>query len=314
MYINYSILFAQFIISYNKFYEEHEILNKFNIFKSNYQQIQMVNSENNTYQLGINEYADLTQSEWSVKYNSLNFDEVKTCPSFEFTGKSVPASIDWREHGIVTPVRDQGSCGSCWAFAISGATESTWIQTLNSTGLTNLTEYYLSPQELVDCSSSYGNLGCSGGYIDSTFEYIIDNGICLDSQYPYTGQNDPSCSKCSPAVKLGNCYDIPSGNQLALKEAVSIRPVVVCIEADKFVFQFYKSGIISGDECGTSLDHAVLAIGYGDDSSTGMKYWIVKNSWGTGWGADGYVLIERSDMEDDLGVCGIASLPVMAEM
>lgn len=314
MYFNYTILFAQFIISYNKIYEDSEFFNKYNIFKNNYDQIQFFNSQNNTYKLGINEYADLTQDEWNNKLNAFGFNTDNSCPDYEFKNIETPDSIDWRDAGIVPPIRDQGSCGSCWAFAITGATESTWIQTLDISGMNNLTEFYLSPQQLIDCSSDYGNAGCSGGYIDYTFRYIIDNGICLDSDYQYIAESNELCLECRTVVKLTNCYEIPEGNQLVLKEAVSIRPVVIGVEADNFVFQFYQSGIITGSDCGTSMNHAILIIGYGEDEETNIKYWIVKNSWGTSWGEDGYVRIERSEWEDDIGVCGIALEPVMAEI
>ena len=313
MYFNYTILFAQFMINYDKIYGDNEFLDRYNIFKENYQQIQFYNLQNNTFKLGINEYADLTIDEWYRRFNSLYLNKNSICSDFEYQNSDLPQSVDWREEGIVTPIRNQRNCGSCWAFATASATESTWIQGMNRTVATNLTDYYLSPQQLVDCSTEYGNEGCSGGYIDNTFEYIIDRGLCLESEYKYTGE-DNSCNKCNSAIRLKSCYDIPQGNQLALKHAVAIRPVVISVEADNFIFRFYESGIITDSECGTELDHAIVIVGYGEDTETNMKYWIVRNSWGTTWGENGYIRIERSESEDDVGICGIASFPVMVEI
>jgi C1A family cysteine protease len=143
--------------------------------------------------------------------------------------------------------------------------------------------------------------------MDDAFYYVMDNGLCSEAAYPYKGV-DGSCAttRCASAVGTSplTCYDIPENNQVALKAAVAITPVSIAIEADKRIFQSYSSGVITGTQCGTNLDHGVLIVGYGEER--GAKYWLVKNSWDTTWGDEGYIKIGRSDSADDAGVCGIA--------
>ena len=170
--------------------------------------------------------------------------------------------------------------------------------------------YSFSEQELVDCSSgpTYGNHACNGGLMDNAFQYTIDNGLCKEDEYPYTAEKG-SCdsSRCTPTVKINKCYDVPPNNELALKEAISFQPVSVAIEADTKYFQSYKSGVLTGDSCGTTLDHGVLVVGYGTEN--GQDYWLVKNSWSASWGDEGYIKIGRSDSTNSPGVCGIAMQP-----
>ncbi len=216
---------------------------------------------------------------------------------------SLSESIDWRNFGIVTPVKNQGHCGSCWSFSATGAMESAWAK---SKGIL----IPLSEQELVDCVKQ--DHGCGGGEMNDAFEYAIENNICTEIQDPYKGVEN-KCIKCNSYIQFTQCKNIPKNNQLALKEAVAnYGPVSVSIEADQKIFQFYTEGIIKDITCGTNLDHGVLIVGYGEEN--GDKYWIVKNSWGENWGENGYVRILRSDKEFDPGVCGIAmqaSFPIV---
>jgi cathepsin L len=221
-------------------------------------------------------------------------DEERDVVYFDVT--STPSSIDWRSKGAVTHVKDQGSCGSCWSFSATGAVEGAWF--IKHGSLPSLSE-----QELVDCSKSYGNHGCNGGNAQKAFNYIKANDITTESDYPYKGR-DQSCN--SSKVKDGKYYDkgyknVAKDDVSQLEAAVAHQPTSVSIEADTRVFQSYKSGILDSTSCGTKLDHAVLAVGYGQNSS-GEKYWIVKNSWGTSWGENGYVKIKRSSGN---GICGI---------
>jgi KDEL-tailed cysteine endopeptidase len=158
-----------------------------------------------------------------------------------------------------------------------------------------------SEQQLVDCSASYGNQGCNGGLMDDAFFYVIDNGITLESKYPYKGVGGKcSYTAADEAFRISNCVDVTLDKEAALLAAINQQPVSVAIEANHLSFQLYKSGVYSGN-CGTKLDHGVLAVGFGDESGKG--FFNVKNSWGSTWGENGYIRIERTG--DGKGKCGI---------
>jgi C1A family cysteine protease len=218
----------------------------------------------------------------------------------------LPKHVDWRDTHDVSSIKNQLNCGSCWAFSATGATESAW-------SIHHRKLYNLSQQELVDCSGSYGNQGCDGGMMDNAFQYIIDNGLCTNSSYPYQA-NSGQCmnTTCHKVVHIKKYHDIKP-NEHALARAVVKQPVSVAIQANLQSFQLYKSGIYSDPNCGDDLDHGVLVVGYGYDSSWDMKYWIVKNSWGSTWGDNGYIRIQK-DINDSSGLCGIAidpSIPII---
>ena len=153
----------------------------------------------------------------------------------------------------------------------------------------------------------YGSMGCNGGLMEGAFNYAIDKGMCTEDSYAYTSgetQTGGTCRPCTSVVKVSKCFSVKTNDQLALKEAVSNSPVSIAIEADTRYFQSYSSGVLTSTTCGTTLDHGVLIVGYGEED--GQKYWLVKNSWGSGWGDSGYVKIARSESSDDGGVCGIS--------
>ena len=289
--------FESFVQKFEKRYDSLEdFVDRFRIFEDNVKYMNDMNSVQSNYTLGINKFFDRRVGEFFLKGD---FFPKRTCGSYKSKGASVPKSLDWRDHDAVTGVKDQGQCGSCWSFSTTGAVEGAWA-------IKNGKLESLSEQQLVDCSSRYGNHGCNGGLMDSAFNYIIDNGICSESEYPYTAKGG-DCEQCNTIVTLSACADVSPNNQQDLLEAVAMNPVSIAIEADTRTFQMYKSGVITSDACGTKLDHGVLIVGYGEENGT--PYWLVKNSWSSSWGENGYVKIERSDSTNDPGVCGVAMQP-----
>ena len=299
--------FNDFTINHNKTYQNvNDMIEAFGRFNANIIKINSHNATFHGYELGVNQFADLDIDQFNTLFKSgkgcyESLELGSPCSKFVSDGKSLPDSVDWRTKGVVTPVKDQGQCGSCWSFSATGAQEGAWA--IKTGELISLSE-----QELVDCSTSYGNMGCNGGLMDNAFEYIMDHGLCAESEIPYTA-SDGDCKTCvKPSVTASSCVDVTPRNQLHLKEAVSRGPVAVAIEADASIFQLYKSGVISSSTCGTGLDHGVLVVGYGAETD-GTMYWLVKNSWGPKWGDQGYVKIERTDKTFDAGICGIALQP-----
>ncbi|KAF8110990.1 hypothetical protein N665_0077s0051 [Sinapis alba] len=276
---------------------------RFEIFKDNLRFIDEHNGKNLSYRLGLTKFADLTNDEYRSMYlgSKLKRKATKTSLRYEArVGDAIPESVDWRKEGAVAEVKDQGSCGSCWAFSTIGAVEG--INKIVTGDLISLSE-----QELVDCDTSY-NEGCNGGLMDYAFEFIINNGgIDTEEDYPYKGV-DGRCDqtrKNAKVVTIDSYEDVPVNSEESLKKALSHQPISVAIEGGGRAFQLYDSGIFDGF-CGTDLDHGVLAVGYGTEN--GKDYWIVKNSWGTSWGESGFIRMERN-IASSAGKCGIAVEP-----
>jgi len=288
---------------------KEEEVSRHGIWEKNMQFIQNHNMQyalgKKTFTVGMNKFGDLTNGEFVSMVNGLNKTRTmhKSNKGSHFIAPSNfqrPDSVDWRKEGYVTPIKDQGQCGSCWAFSAVAALEGQHFKA--SSQLVSVSE-----QNLVDCSRSYGNMGCDGGLMDQAFQYVQGNGgIDTEDGYPYVAvDQDCKYDVAKIGAKCTGFTDIASGDENALQDAIaSIGPISVGIDASQDSFQFYKSGVYLDENCSSEfLDHGVTAVGY--DTDSGNDYYIVKNSWGTDWGNQGYIWMARNKNN----ACGIATLP-----
>jgi cathepsin L len=299
--------FSRFVKTHNKKYLTDDFFNRYEIFKSNLDLIELHNSQaGQTSTMGVNQFADMTSAEFASKMNGYKPVKAGKVMPVESIADA-PASLDWRDKGAVTAVKDQGQCGSCWSFSTTGSVEGAWFIAKN-----NLTS--LSEQQLMDCSQKEGNMSCEGGLMDDAFQFIIDNkGICAEADYPYKAVDEKCQTTCTPVATISAFADVAfdtknPNDDTALMAAVQKGPVSIAIEADQPIFQMYTGGVISGPSCGTQLDHGVLLVGYGTDSKLG-DYWIVKNSWNANWGEKGYVRLARG--QNECGMNSAASMPTI---
>jgi C1A family cysteine protease len=279
-------------------------------FANNDDVIEKHNSNiDNTYTLGHNQFSHMSFDEFK-SYVRLGLDErapetvadsVLEAPS---DLSALPASVDWSTKGAVTGVKDQGNCGSCWSFSATGALEGAYQIKYGS--LVSFSE-----QNLVSCDTI--DSACNGGLMDNAFSWTKTNGgLCTEAGYPYTsgttGQKGSCTTTCTKntAVAPKSFTDIAKNSDSALMTALAQQPVSIAIQANQPAFQSYKSGVLTGT-CGSNLDHGVLAVGYGTWTD-GTDYYKVKNSWGTGWGMSGYILIQRGNPQR-CGECGILCGP-----
>jgi len=291
--------FMKWASAQGKAYTAMDMRARFAIWSKNVDFINNWNAKNSSTVVGMNQFGDLTREEFAKYYLGLKPVQKKTGQVAVAAKKNVqlPASVDWNAAGAVTPVKNQGQCGSCWSFSTTGSVEGCkFIATGNLVSL--------SEQNLIDCSTA--NSGCNGGLMDQAFQYIQQNGgIDTESSYPYTAsQGSCNYNAANSAATVGGYTDVTSGDEGALQSAVYGAPTSVAIDASQQSFQFYTSGVYSDPACSSSsLDHGVLATGYGTDSGSGSDYWIVKNSWGSSWGQAGFIWMARNQNN----MCGIAT-------
>ena len=289
---------------YRKQYRSvEEEVEKYHNFWNNTQYLLLHNSNHIT--LSHNKYSDQSRTEYRSKLGYRASKSLIRSTHILLSNISLPTEVDWRSEGAVTPVKNQGQCGSCWSFSTTGAMEGAYY--IKTGDLVSFSE-----EELVACD--HVDQGCNGGEMDDAFEWIHNNsGLCSDNSYPYSSGSGTvnSCRTCKPVKNsaVTGFVDVHPSEQ-ALQIAVAQQPVAIGIEADHMSFQFYSGGVYSGN-CGNNLDHGVLLVGYG--SENGEDYWIVKNSWGDSWGNNGYIYIARGNGKEG-GECGIhlsASYPVL---
>ncbi|ERE80697.1 cathepsin L1-like protein [Cricetulus griseus] len=258
------------------------------------------------FHLEMNAFGDLTNTEFRqlmTGFQSMGTTEMNVFQEPRLG--DVPKSVDWRKHGYVTPVKDQGSCGACWAFSAVGSLVG---QMFWKTGKL----VPLSEQNLVDCSWSHGNIGCHGGLMQNAFQYVMDNGgLDTSESYPYESRN--TTCRYNPensAANVTGFVKIPANEYSLMKAVAIVGPISAAIDTKHHSFQFYRGGMYYEPECSSSnLDHAVLVVGYGEESD-GRKYWLVKNSWGTYWGMNGYIKMAR-DRNNNCGIATYAMYPTV---
>jgi hypothetical protein len=280
----------------------------FKNWRDNHAFILTTNAKNLSYELGHNQFSGMNQEEFKqyLGFSNLDFNPTNNLRKEPIVVNGLPTSVDWTKAGGVTPVKDQGQCGSCWSFSTTGALEGAHY--IKEGKLVSFSE-----QQLVDCDNLKNggkDHGCNGGLMDNAFSWISKNGgLCTEGDYPYvsgTTKTGGTCNtKCSlvKESQVLEFVDVAASSDDAMMAALSQQPVSIAIEADQKEFQLYKSGVFTG-ACGTKLDHGVLVVGYG--TQAGQDYYLVKNSWGTSWGNGGYILLGKGKQYNNGdGQCGL---------
>jgi len=300
--------FAKWADTYSMdFVDNNEYMKRFAIFMENDRYIDAHNAKELSWTMEHNEFSHMTYDEFSTQMHGFggvpqrewlaDYNDFRNATSVE--------SIDWVAKGAVTPVKNQGTCGSCWSFSTTGSIEGAFF-------IKNKKLVSFSEQELVDCDHN-GDQGCQGGLMDNAFGWIKKNGgLCTEQSYPYKAASG-TCS-------LQSCQTVPGSapskwtdvakTEKAVMAAVAQQPVSIAIQANQMGFQFYHGGVMSS-KCGTQLDHGVLLVGYGTED--GKDFWKIKNSWGPSWGEEGYIRIARGKSQSG-GQCGVllqASYPTV---
>jgi len=308
---SFELLFSDWMQLHSKVYETaEEERARLDIFKDNFEYIRKHRERSRTYTVGLNGLADLHLDEFQAMYLGTHPENPGSLPDRVVNGSKVtspfiPASVsghsvNWVERGAVTEIKNQKSCGSCWAFSTTGAIEG--INAIVSDNLVSLSE-----QELVDCDSLHDH-GCNGGLMDFAFEFVEENhGIDTEKDYPYEAVQETCDDRRLNriVVSIDGHKDVDEGDEAEMLKVVTNQPLSVAIQANQRFFQLYTGGIFDDEECGTQLNHGVLVAGYG--SEEGQDYWLMKNSWGTRWGEEGYMRMAMGVAPS--GICGIAKMP-----
>ncbi|XP_062327288.1 pro-cathepsin H-like [Osmerus eperlanus] len=301
--------FKEWMLQYNRAYDLEDYSHRLQIFTENKRKIDRHNALKNSFKMGLNQFSDMTFYEFRKTFLLTEPQNCSATKGSHISGNGpYPDFVDWRARGnFVTPVKSQGHCGSCWTFSTTGCLESV---TAIATGKLPL----LSEQQLIDCAQDFNNHGCLGGLPSQAFEYIkYSNGLMTEDDYPYVG-HDKLCNFKPElaAAFVKDVVNITSYDEKGMVDAVAtLNPVSFGYEVTSD-FIHYKEGVYSSTKCKNTTDtvnHAVLAVGYGEEDGT--PYWIVKNSWGSTWGMDGYFKIERGKNMCGLAACSSYPVPLV---
>jgi C1A family cysteine protease len=279
---------------------------RLSVYEANAKTVAALNARYHpTTTFALNKFADLTPEEFRATYLSSVPRGPRSAALSEAVLSTVglPDAVDWVVNGSVTPIKDQGSCGSCYAFGSVGAVEGIWK-------IKKGTLYNLAEQEIVDCSSKFGNYGCNGGDAPPTYEYLMSvHGMAQTKDYPYVARAQTCKTVAQRVAPITSYTRVTSKSYSQMMAAVAQQPVAVGIDAEDS-FQFYSDGVYDPHDCSadlSTLNHEVLVVGYGSEG--GKPFWLVKNSWGTGWGLQGYIKFLRSEITNACGILTDAVIP-----
>jgi len=311
---SYQFLFTKFTQQYEKSYEMNDVFSRYQTFKSNLDLIMAHNAQSNqTFSMGVNQFADFSATEFNTLMGLRNVKgqaiaQPAPCP---FAAKNATAGnyVDWVAKNVLTPVKDQAQCGSCWAFSANGCTEARFSIKNNLSG-SQVPD--LAEQQLVDCVNSsfdpsFISEGCNGGLMSEAHKYTSKVGVCATADYPYTARNGACKSNsCKSAIPLGGVQSKSTG-EAELIQNLQSGPVSIGIAASSSAFQFYSNGIVT--TCtDRSLNHGVVATGYGFDIDTGLEFFDIRNSWGSRWGNKGHLKVATIAAKG-YAQCGVATSP-----
>ena len=295
---NHNFSFADYVLEYSKKYDIDEYPKREAIFGKQLSAIRAHNAQDLSWKMGLNQFSDWEEEEVTQKMTGLSSAHMPPAGAPHqlpagFRASDLPASLDWRAAtpAVVTPIKEQGLCGSCWAFAATEAVES-------AAAIATGTLRALAPQQLVSCMANPGGCGGTGGCGGSVpalgFNYTAEVGLALEADYPYTHRDDPCNVTARPAVGIAGHVDVPGNNATLLMHALTLGPVAVSVAAN---WAAYERGVFDGPHgqpCGYEVNHAVLLVGYGRDAASGLNYWTLRNSWTPQWGERGYMRILRA--------------------